>query len=76
MTYITKKDLAKFGKVEYCGEVNGEFQVIITEGFRDELDNIVECVELITESISKDYPEVRVCTPTSDYFKFIAGKGL
>ncbi len=69
---IKPEDLAKFGKVEICEEVNNTFHIRITDGFSDNATKTYECLTKVNKAIGHKYPMVKKCISEENYFDYIA----
>lgn len=65
------KGINEYGKVEKCEEINGEYHVLITDGFTNKGMNTFKILELITKAVGDKYPTLKKCVSDVGIFDVI-----
>lgn len=67
---ITAEDLKDYGKVEKCEEVNGTFEVKITDGFSSNAIKTFELMNKINSAVGHIYSVVDKCVTDENLFDY------
>ncbi len=65
--------LKKFGKIEIVSQSENGFEFKITEGFKNKLDNTLECIN-VCRGIAENYPHVKYLNSRENKFHLILKK--
>ena len=67
---IKAEDLKDYGKVEKCEEVNGTFEVKITDGFSSNAMKTFELMKKIDSAVGHIYSVVDKCVTDENLFDY------
>lgn len=67
---ITADDLKEYGKVEKCEEVDGAFEVKITDGFSINAIKTFELMGKINAAVGHIYPIIGKCVTDDNLFEY------
>lgn len=67
---LTAEDLKDFGKLVKCEEVNGAFEVKITNGFSSNARNTFELMKKIDSAVGHIYSVVDKCVTDNNLFDY------
>lgn len=67
---IKSEDLKEYGKVEKCEEVDGAFEVKITDGFNVNAVKTIELMKKINSAVGHIYSVVDKCITDDNLFDY------
>ena len=68
---LNKEDLAQYGKVEICEEIDGKFYIKITDGFSSKAKNTFSLMEKINDSIGSKFSVIHKCVTDENLFDYV-----